>query len=231
MKLRGFAAGMLKVALRFAAPANREWGEGMLRELEHVEGEFAAFCWAMGCLSALYQPMRAPLRTAGDTRCRAKALRRETRRRNLAGNLACGLVAGGFASYFFVYPNWMMQTGSALMVLAAIYMMFQIAGARSGRIPAGEGEELMDYYGAELERQRRFHGSLLFWVRLIALFPGYLLFCWGFMVSHPELGWQIEWAAGAFVMFAALAVPLNYRLAGEYRRQLEELEAFRKKLG
>jgi len=230
MSTRWLARAILKAGVRMASPEAREWGQAMLRELDFVPGDWAPLWWALGSVGALFQAPHAPLQTAEDVLCRAKALRRETRRRNLVGNVACGLAAGGFASFTFEYANWMQETGSVLTVVVSTYLMFQLAGVRSGRIPAGDAARL-EYYRAELVRQRDFHRGNMLWARLFTMIPGYLMFCLGLVIAHPGSLRPVEMSEGCFLFLLVLAVPLNLRLARKYQRQLEDLEAFRKKLG
>jgi hypothetical protein len=46
--LRSVAAALLHAALKIAPPYAAEWGRAMLHELRHVEGDWAAFVWAVG---------------------------------------------------------------------------------------------------------------------------------------------------------------------------------------
>jgi hypothetical protein len=140
-------------------------------------------------------------------------------------------VVAGFGFYIYVFPNPVQRTGSILTVAAAIYMMFQLVQARSGRISTEEDADArIGSYRKELERQRDFHWGYRFWLRGLALFPGYMLFCWGFAIAHPEVVPQMKFAVAIFVVIAATAVPGNLRLARKYQRQLDELDAFWKKL-
>jgi hypothetical protein len=46
---RRWASVLLRWVTKIAPPPSREWAEAMLRELDFVEGEWAAFFWALGC--------------------------------------------------------------------------------------------------------------------------------------------------------------------------------------
>jgi len=75
MSTRWLARAILKAGVRMASPEAREWGQAMLRELDFVPGDWASLWWALGSVGALFQAPHAPLQTAEDVLCRAKALR------------------------------------------------------------------------------------------------------------------------------------------------------------
>jgi hypothetical protein len=50
---RKLAARLLGVVLRLAPPESRDWALAMLRELDFVEGEWAALFWALGSTTAI----------------------------------------------------------------------------------------------------------------------------------------------------------------------------------
>lgn len=52
---RKLATSLLTAVVRFAPETSREWATGMLRELEFVEGDWAALFWALGSTAAVFQ--------------------------------------------------------------------------------------------------------------------------------------------------------------------------------
>ena len=50
---RKFAGALLRAVLRLAHVESRDWALAMLRELEFIEGEWAAFFWALGSTTAI----------------------------------------------------------------------------------------------------------------------------------------------------------------------------------
>lgn len=50
---RRLATGFLDAAVRYSSPDSKEWSNAMLRELDFVEGNWTAFCWALGSVTAL----------------------------------------------------------------------------------------------------------------------------------------------------------------------------------
>jgi hypothetical protein len=51
--IRKFAVWLLNIALRHAPAESRDWAEAMLRELDFIESDWAAFFWALGCTGAI----------------------------------------------------------------------------------------------------------------------------------------------------------------------------------
>ena len=50
---RKLAAALLRAVLRLAPAESREWAIAMLRELDFIEGEWAALFWALGSATAI----------------------------------------------------------------------------------------------------------------------------------------------------------------------------------
>jgi hypothetical protein len=49
------AAKLLRAMLHYAPAEQRAWVEAMLRELDFVEGEWAALFWALGCSAVIFR--------------------------------------------------------------------------------------------------------------------------------------------------------------------------------
>jgi hypothetical protein len=60
MTIRRLASAILAAAVRWASPAVREWGNAMLREMDLVEGDWAALFWALGSATALFRGLEVP---------------------------------------------------------------------------------------------------------------------------------------------------------------------------
>ena len=57
--IRKFAKGALRAAVRRAAPAVREWGEAMLREMDFIESDWEALLWAIGSVMTVTSNTRS----------------------------------------------------------------------------------------------------------------------------------------------------------------------------
>ncbi len=51
---RKLAAWLLRNVLQYLSPASRPWALGMLRELDFIEGDWAALFWALGSTIAIF---------------------------------------------------------------------------------------------------------------------------------------------------------------------------------
>ena len=60
MTIRRLASAILTTAVRWASPGAREWGNAMLRELDFVEGDWAALFWALGSATAVFRRLEVP---------------------------------------------------------------------------------------------------------------------------------------------------------------------------
>lgn len=94
---RRFASALLGAVARRLSPENRGWGQAMLRELDFVESDWAAFAWAIGSTVALHrysapQQIRRQLEKFG----RGKESILKTISQKAAGLLTGVLVAGAF---------------------------------------------------------------------------------------------------------------------------------------
>ncbi len=52
---RKLAAWVLRNGLQYLSPASRQWALGMLRELDFIEGDWAALFWALGSTIAIFE--------------------------------------------------------------------------------------------------------------------------------------------------------------------------------
>jgi hypothetical protein len=60
MTIRRLASAILTTSVQWASPGAREWGNAMLRELDLVEGDWAALFWALGSATALFRRLEGP---------------------------------------------------------------------------------------------------------------------------------------------------------------------------
>lgn len=60
MTIRRLASAILTTSVRWASHEVREWGNAMLRELDLVEGNWAALLWALGSATVLFRRVEVP---------------------------------------------------------------------------------------------------------------------------------------------------------------------------
>lgn len=84
------------------------------------------------------------------------------------------------------------------------------------------------FYRAELERQRDFHRGWWFWSRTLIFMPGPVIFFIGLAQTYPKRATFVWLELAAALILAAIAVPLNFRLARKYQRRIDALDAWQK---
>ena len=93
---RSFAAALLRAALRLAPAASREWAAAMLRELDFIEGDWAALFWALGSTGVIFRH--------AATEWRAHFTNRKTKEEqmNETGKKAIGFMSGLLGAFVVV---------------------------------------------------------------------------------------------------------------------------------
>jgi hypothetical protein len=155
----------------------------------------------------------------------AGKLKRGLRRRSFLGGGAAWLVIASFTLFFFVFHNLLQRAGCVLTVLGCAYILVQLRLRPAREMPEAGETECIRFYRAELERQRDFHRGTWFWSRLLIFLPGPLIFCVGFALAYPQIAIFIWLELAAILIFAALAIPANLRLARKYQRRIDALDA------
>lgn len=230
MKLRKIAAMILCTAVRQSLPGSQEWGQAMLRELDFVEGDAAALSWALGSASSLMKarllPQKlGPLTSLAGVPLRADALMKATRMRTLAGSAGSIFVAIFITLNFFNFPSLLQRIGEGMIVVGALYMLYQVYIGRGRTAPSGASASAREeFYRAELVRQRDFHRGRYFWARMIIFTPGCLLLCFACANVDPQ-NKACLLNGMVIIVFCIIAVPANLRIARKYQRQIDELDA------
>jgi hypothetical protein len=169
------------------------------------------------------QPARIPLE---ELRKRASRLKNKVRIRTISGLLASVLVFICFVYLAFQMPDAPRRLGASLTAVAVVYFIYQLLQGRSKTAPFDLGTSAsVDFYRQEVERQRDFHQGWRFWTRAAALYPGYLLFCWGSTVAEPASARVYVWIAVTAIVLGAGGVALNLAKARKYQRLLDEMDS------
>jgi hypothetical protein len=151
-------------------------------------------------------------------------LQRGLLRRTALGGAAALIVAVGWGVFFFQYQNLLWRIGSILTVVAAGYIIGQIIMRYPRSIPEFGETTCIQFYRAELERQRDFHRGRWLWSRLLIFLPGPFVWFAGFAQTHAELAPFIYLELAAFLILLVIAVPLNLKLARKYQLRIDALD-------
>lgn len=161
----------------------------------------------------------------GDLRKGEEKLQRELRRRSLIGGGAAAIVIASFTLFFFVFHHTLLRIGSLLVVAATVYTVVQLLARRARHAVSLAETASVTFYRAELERQRDFHRGTWFWSRLLTLQLAGIVWLVGFAQANPRLAAFIWTELAALLILGVVAVPLNLRLARNYQRRIDALDA------
>jgi hypothetical protein len=232
MMMRRLASAILRTALRYASPQAQEWGQAMLREMDFVEGDWAALRWSVGSAASLFRRFDVPLSAPGGVLERAHVLGRTIDRRTIGGGLVCVIMLAGFVWNAIHHVNTLQLVACGLIIVASAYMLGQLYLRRQGTPPMnGTPRECMDYYREELVRQRDYHRGAWLWTRLVLLFPGCFLFFYATPLPPYPGALSIKYLVMAsFVFMAIPSASGNLKQAQNYQGQIDELDELRKDL-
>jgi hypothetical protein len=130
------ASTILTAAIRGASPEVREWGNAMLREMDFIEGDWAALFWALGSATALFRRLDAPMSNVSDIFSRTQALMQKVKRRTLIGYAVCFVVIVGFGRFTLIFANSLQRLGCGLTVVATLYLAYQVHERRNRKLPS-----------------------------------------------------------------------------------------------
>jgi hypothetical protein len=223
---RQLAVKIMNLSAGYATPGAREWVDAMSRELDFIENDWSALWWALGSTRVLFKRPHVPLADMSVVPRAAKLLAKTIRRRTLVGSVATLTEAVFFGSFLFAETTLMVRVASALTVAAVLYIACQLYARRAGRPPSDSSlAASAEFYRMELKRQRDFHRGSWFWSRQLLFLPGPVLFCVAEAMAQPDSGRRFLAVMAAFMLLWWRAVSLNLRLANNYQRRLDELDA------
>jgi hypothetical protein len=222
--LRQLAAKIMNGVVRLASPSAQDWARGMLRELDFIKSDWAAFFWALGSIRILFKRQAQPLADFSDIPRASQDLRRKIQLRTFAGYAVTLSEAACFAWFSFAIPHTMQRSGCALTMLAMLFWAYQLFSRRPRAIP-GEPSACAISYRLELERQRDFFRGSWLWSRLAVVIPGTILFCYGGVIADPRGASVYLKIAVAFFVLCLVAIPNSLRLARKFQQQINDLDA------
>ena len=167
-----------------------------------------------------YAPM--PLE---EIRKRAGKFHSQVRWRNVREYVAAVIVVCGFGYYIWIFSAPLMRIGSALIIAATFYVVWQLhkRGA-AGPLPAETSAATWtNYYRHELERQRDAVRGVWKWY-LAPFVPGMVAFLAGSSMLLPHGGWpHVPGVAALCIAVFALVWALNALGARRLQRKIDEL--------
>lgn len=223
--LRQLAVNTLRVAISLSSPSTRIWAKAMQAELDFISSDWKALFWAIGSLRVLIVRQTVRPATPSDIPAAAKGLADRMNQRTWLGSISVSGMAFFFGRSIFYTTNTLQQMGSCFIVVALLYLLFQLVAGRPRRIASDTGLSAQSsHYRSELMRERDFHRGRSCWSRLAVMLPGFILLCVGGMAADPSTARRQAIRVALFLLFVVLAIPKNLRLAKRYEDQLRELE-------
>jgi hypothetical protein len=171
--------------------------------------------------------------TLDDVRKKAAKFQRRISHRNAIEYVAAAVVIPAFAVIAVAGHGWMIQLGSALVIVAALFVVWQLhrRGA-ARRMPDTEGMALVDFHRRELLRQREMFRSAWLWY-LAPMVPGMALILLGRWFQTHSTQRSLQWdhdvivLAAIVIVLAFVIVRLVHALAvTKLQKQLDDLERF-----
>lgn len=166
-----------------------------------------------------------------DVRARADKFYRKIRRRNLIEYASCVVVVIAFARHLLVLPHILQKLGSAWLILATIYVAWQIHRRGSAVSPDNAtGMPISAFLRMQLARQRDLLRSVLWWY-ILPFIPGIALVLIGngqdpAMAKHVPI-WLRWLALGGIVTAFAGVWWLNQLVARRLQRRIDEIDLLR----
>lgn len=148
--------------------------------------------------------------------------------RNRVEYAACVVVVAGFGTYVFTLPHPLQKFASVLVVLATVYVGWQLHRRASAVPPEAAGSmPLLAFSREEMVRQRDALRSVFSWY-LLPFVPGMGLFLAGTMLQkHADGALSPIDGFGAAVMVAVFAGIwwLNQHAARKLQRHIDDIDA------
>jgi Flp pilus assembly protein TadB len=162
----------------------------------------------------------------------AAIFEKRIRRGVLIEYVASAFVVLVFGSYIWLFPGWMMKTGSALVILATLFVVWQMRRRMSAQdVPDAQKLELIAFIRSELVRQRDARTSAWLWY-IAPFLPGMVLMMMGRWFQTHASWRSLAWDHEVIVMASAVAVIiigsiwlLQMWVAKRLQRKIDELDA------
>jgi hypothetical protein len=232
VKTRELGKTILAAAIQLAAPEPAEWGRAMLNEIDFVQGDLAAFWWAIGSTAAVLRGIDTPMKDIRDFPRKMQGFQKTMRR---IGIFSCAselieILAGICALAFFHSPyNTLPMAFIVVLIFSSAIQVIGVSGCSTYR-PAVFPDSFDDCFRKKLEFQRETLVGievLRWWTFSL---PGYLLIAC-FVASQPQLHRDPLLAAicTAIIVIIVLQAPfLLFKRVSRYRRLINEIEALQR---
>jgi uncharacterized membrane protein (DUF485 family) len=233
---RKLAIKILDTVVRRSLPSYRDWAEASRRELEFIEGDWAALGWALGSFRMAASCQNAPLTSMSEVPRAARNFLREIRVSAVMTIMSLLVMSFWFSGVFLhTIPGRQTRLGSglgwALVLGMLVYIVCEAIAFRGWRLPREGGlPEVAVAYRLALMHQRDLLSGVWLWSRLTLIMAWPLLAAYNVWLLKPSLGREIILrgnlaACGIMVLTLILARPVNRRIVARYQRTIDQLDA------
>jgi len=167
-----------------------------------------------------------------EVRAGADKFYRFVKWRNGLEYVACAIVVAAFGYYVFSMPHVFQKTGSAMIVAAALYAVWQLHRRASAEPPERAGTIPISVFQRRQLARHRDALRGIFWWYMLPFVPGLLLIMAGSaIVNAPEgsggirLGWPGLLFVAIFAVVFFVIWRFNQRIADKLQRHIDEIDA------
>jgi hypothetical protein len=161
------------------------------------------------------QPMTTTSFSLDEPKIEAKRVHRRIAVRNAAEYAACVVVLCVFSFYVYRFPYPLMRIGSILIVIATLFIAWQMKRRASNRVlPTAQGSQSwLQFQRSQLVRQRDALRSAWLWY-VAPFLPGVAVFRWGFETKLPlDDPFARGWSANLLIALVFLGIAAWNRYA------------------
>jgi hypothetical protein len=152
--------------------------------------------------------------------------------RNRAEYAAAAVVVAGYGTYVFTMPHVLSKIGSVLILLAAVFVVWQLRGRAPAVPPERAGTmPITQFMRLQLVRQRDAMRSVLWWY-IAPFVPGFVVFVMGNagaaagdMTAIVPLRWGDWLFLAGFAILLALIWRFNQRVVRKLQKHIDEIDA------
>lgn len=160
--------------------------------------------------------------TLADIHAKARTLETRVQRRNAIEYVACGVALVGFLPTLLNPRSWMMQAGAGLIMLAILFVAWQLHRRGSAEATPQPGEPLLEAYRRQLVRQRDALRTAGLWY-VAPVVPGMALMMLGSWLQLHASGPSILACSAIAALVLTWIWLRNLRGAKRLQKRIDEL--------
>jgi hypothetical protein len=123
--VRTAAQKISAVVVRYSSAGNKEWAEGLAREVDFIQSNWGALLWSMGSLRVLLDRRSTPIRTYDDLKPLIKKFEESIRSTRVM------LIITAFSAFFYWLDFSVAKSSSSRIGFAMIAMSWTAMGIQS----------------------------------------------------------------------------------------------------